>query len=217
MAVNAAKFVAGGSPVFPTAEALQASQIPSNTTLLQPGAVAFRLSDAIQENVAIISALTEGNGSAIGALQAQITTLQGQVSTLQSQVSTLQGQTAAFQAFMNSFNWVQVEVSTGLTFLDGRTLYTRSYVISGAQNAANNTFTYAHGIPNINYIAQVIAVVGLNNPSFAAPIFYGNTSAPLSDAIGIWVDTTNIYISNGTVIRTNYLTLVKLYYTATDR
>lgn len=201
--------------------ATPAGLIPANVTLLQPGTLAFRLSDALQmvnPNQGFIQL-----GQQITALQAQIATLQGQVSTLQGQVTTLQGQMttvqaqiAVLQAFMNSNNWVQAEVNTGLTFLDSRTLYTRSFVISGALAATNSTYTYAHGVPAINYIAQVIAVAGINS-GFGAPIFYGNTSAPLSDAIGIWADTVNIYVSNGTIIRTSYLVLVKLYYTATDR
>lgn len=205
-----------------------AGLLAANTTLLQPGTIAFRLSDALQmlnPNQGFLAISQQ-----ITALQAQIATLQNQIATLQSQMATadsniatllgqmatVQGQITVLQAFMNSNNWVQAEVATGLTFLDARAIYTRSFVISSATNAVNNTFTYAHGVPNINYIAQVIAVIGINS-GWSAPIFYGNTSVPLSDAIGIWADTTNIYISNGTVIRTNYLVLVKLYYTATDR
>lgn len=194
--------------------ATPAGLIPANVTLLQPGTLAFRLSDALQmvnPNQGFLAI-----GQQITALQAQVATLQSAVTTLQSQMATVQGQITALQAFMNSNNWVQAEVATGLTFLDGRNLYTRSFVISGALAATNNTYTYAHGVPNINYIAQVIAVAGINS-GFGAPIFYGNTSAPLSDAIGIWADTVNIYVSNGTTIRTSYLVLVKLYYTATDR
>lgn len=205
------KFIHGGTPQAPGD--WNRDQIQAGVTMLQPSAIAFRLSDALQKATYTASS----NAGDITQIEEDIATLQGQVGTLSTQISTLQGQVQVLQGFMNSFNWVQAEVSTGLIFLDQRTLYTRSFVISGAQNATNNTFTYAHGITNINYIAQVIAMVGLNNPNFAAPIFYGNTSAPLSDAIGIWADITNIYISNGTVIRTNNLTLVKLYYTCTDR
>lgn len=188
--------------------------IPANSTLLQPGSGQyFRLGDAL-------SVLNIGPqvGGQITDLQQQVTTLQGQVSTLQSQMATAQAQIAVLQGFMNSFNWVQLEVNTGLTFLDGRTLYTRSFVISGALANALTTFTYAHGITNINYVASAQAIAGQNSGQNLPITWINAQQVPsVQDAISMMVDTVNIYIFNGSVLRTSMLVLVKLYYTCTDR
>lgn len=187
--------------------------LPTNVTLLQPASRYFRLDQALQ-------ALDIGAqvNSQIAPLQADITTLQSQVATLQSQMTTVQGQIAAQQQTINSFNWVQLEVDTGLTFLDGRTLYTRSFVISGALNTALNVFTYAHGISAINYVAQISAIAGQNNGQNLPITFINAQQVPnVQDAISIFADITNIYVFNGSVLRTNFLVLVKMYYTCTDR
>ena len=120
--------------------------------------------------------------------------------------------------FQNSFNRVQAEVATGLTYLDNRAIYTRAFVISGALNTANNMFTFAHGIAALNYVADCIAMGSINTgPNFPITYFNSTVNPIPPDGISISVDTTNIYIYNGAIIRSNYLTLVKLYYTATNR
>lgn len=216
----ATKFVHGGSPQAPGD--WNRDQIQAGVTMLQPSAIAFRLSDALQK----ATYTTSSNAGDIAQIEADIATLQGQVqslstqmTTLQGQIGTLQGQMTVVQGFMNSFNWVQAEVSTGLIFLDQRTLYTRSFVISAALNTGFNVFVYPHGITAINYVAQAIGVAGINS-SQTFPITYVNmTTAPtnIQDGISFYVDPTNIYVLNGAVIRTNFLVLVKLYYTCTDR
>ena len=107
------------------------SLIPANTTLLQPGSQYFRLGDAL-------AALQIGPAvsAQINALQAEVTAQQAQITTLQGQVSTLQTQVQNLILFQNSFNWVQAEVSTGLVYLDSRTIYTRAFVIIGARLTA---------------------------------------------------------------------------------
>lgn len=207
----------------PVSSQLNPRLIPASTTVLQPGSRYFRLVDAfaqLDQSQAVIALQSE-----VGALQADIAALQGSVSTLQSQMTTVQGQISTLQAqmavqqgFMNSFNWVQLEQATGLTFLDSRNLYTRSFVISGALAAALGVFTYAHGIPNINYVASVQAIAGQNSGQNIPITWINAQQVPsVQDAISCFVDTTNIYIFNGSVLRTTMLVLVKLYYTATDR
>lgn len=212
--------------------------ISAGETLLQPGTPFYRITDALgsanltaqqvaqlqieQANLAgYVEALQTQMAAAnanIATLQGQVSTLQDQVSTLQTQMTTVQAQIAVLQSFMNSNNWVQSEVNTGLTFLDGRTLYTRSFVISGALASALSTFTYAHGIANINYVAQGIAIAGQSVGQNLPITFINAQQIPnVQDAISFFVDTVNIYIFNGNVLRTNMLVLVKLYYTCTDR
>lgn len=210
MVVNAAKFVAGGSPVSPTAEALQASQIPSNTTLLQPGAVAFRLSDAIQENVAIISALTEGSAS-------DITVLQNQVATLQGQVSTLQGQIAPLQAFMNSFNFQQLEIATGTFYLNGAQIYRRSFVPPSTIFTANQINVYAHGIAALGYVVQMLGVASVYQGQTLPMTFVQTNAQPMANGLSVWADNVNIYVSVGTTGFTTYTAVITMWYTATDR
>lgn len=206
--------------------------LPANVTLLQPGSRGYRLSDALTvaamtqqvSNVTLQGQVTE-NAANITALQGYVTALQGQVQTLQGQVTTLQGQVSTLQtqvanliAFMNSFNYVQLEVSTGRTFLDNRNIYVRSFVITGATNTALQVFTYAHGVPNINYIAEVQAMASQQGGQQLPITFVNLASAPnITVGLGAWADTTNIYISTGNAVFTNYLVLVRLYYTATDR
>lgn len=207
----------GGTPIVPT------NLIPASTTVLQPGSRYFRLVDAFAQLDQTLAVDTLNND--ITALQASVATLQGQVSTLQSQmttvqgqITTLQGQATAFTAFMATFNYQQVEVSTGSYYLDNRTIYRRSFVISNALNTALNVFTYPHLIPAINYIADVQAMASVATGQ-QLPITFANfaTSPNITVGLGCWADTTNIYISVGNTVFTNYLTLVTLWYTATNR
>jgi hypothetical protein len=204
-------FVAGGTPVAASAQDLQRNQLLSGVTLLQPSAPAFRLSDALAKLDP--STLVQE----IEVLQGQVAALQEQVTTLEGQVATLQGQVTPLQAFMNSFNWVQAEVATGTYFLDSRLLYTRSFAISSALNTANNVYTLLHGIEQINYVAQGIGMAALGGSIFF-PLTYGNVSqSPMTDGVSFWADVNYLYIANGNQVRTNYLVLIKLYYTCTNR
>ena len=213
--------VAGGVSARPLANGQAPLSNPdllsANTAIIQSGGGAFaRLINALQlldQSGQVIELATN-----LATLQADITTLQGQVATLQGQVTTLQQQATVFQQFQASFNYLQLEVSTGMIFLDQRVIYRRSFVISGATNVANSMVTYPHTIPAINYIVNCEAVAEINSgPAF--PVTYLNTSVnPIPpDGISISVDTTNIYVYNGNIVRSNYLTLVTLWYTATNR
>lgn len=99
--------------------------LPANTTLLQPGSRFFRISDALNYQVASLQAAggalqtqIDNNAIAVAALQGEVSALQSQVTTLQSQVTflqsqvatlqgevaTLQGQTASLQSQIDTIN-----------------------------------------------------------------------------------------------------------------
>lgn len=168
--------------------------------------------------IAALQTQVAAQGGYITALQGQVQTLQGQVSTLQGQVTTLQGQVALLQGFMNSFNYLQLEVSTGTYFLDQRTIYRRSFVINGALNTALTNFTYPHGVANINYIVNIQAMAGAAT-STQYPITFINMPQAPSLGIGLscWANATNIYISVGTQAFSGIQVLATMWYTATDR
>lgn len=185
--------------------------LPANITLLQPGSRAYRLADALtapSSQLQVASAVTQN----------QITTLQNQITTLEGQITTLQTQVALLQAFQNGFNYLQLEVSTGTYFLDGRTIYKRSFVINNALNTGLTNFVYPHGIANINYIVSMLAMAGQAGGQ-QLPITFINMATAPSISIGIsgWADTTNIIISVGTQTFVGYQILATLWYTATDR
>lgn len=214
----------------PVAVGLNQRLIPASTTVLQPGSRYFRLVDAfaqldssqavtaLQVQVGALQTQMATANANISTLQSQMTTVQGQISTLQSQVSVLQAQQTAFTAFMASFNYQQIEVSTGSYYLDNRIIYRRSFIISNALNTALNVFTYAHGIAALNYIASVQAMASLATGQQLPITFVNMASAPnITTGLGCWADATNIYISVGNATFPNYLTLVTLWYTATNR
>ena len=206
--------VVGGVSPRPSGQGQAPLQYPdllsASTTIVQSGGGGFaRLINALQ--------LLDQSGNLV-SIASQLATLQADITTIQGQITTLQQQAQLFTAFQASFNYLQTEVSTGMIFLDQRTIYRRSFVISGATNVANSMVTYPHTIPAINYIVECQAVAEINSgPAF--PITYLNTSLnPIPpDGISISVDPTNIYIYNGNIIRTNYLCLVTLWYTPTNR
>lgn len=192
----------------------------------------------LQQQVAGIAAQIGTINGQISTLQGQvdtntsnIATLQGQVATntsniatntsniatLQGQVSTLQGQVQALQLFMNSFNYNQIEVSTGTIFLDQRTIYRRSIVINGALNGTNVIVTTPHTIAAINYIVTIQGVAALAGGQFLPLTYVQTNTQPITNGIGIWADTANIYVSNGSQVYTNYQVLATLFYTATNR
>lgn len=192
-------------------------QITANTTFLQTGAGGFaRVSTALMalnqsQNVFTLS-------TAVGTLEADITTLQGQVATLQGQVATLQAQVAAQQITINSFNYNQLEVSTGTLFLDQRTIYKRSFVINNALNTALTTFTYPHGVAAINYIVNVQAMAAQAGGQQLPITFLNLATAPnISIGVSCWCDVTNIYISVANTTFPGYQVLATLWYTATNR
>lgn len=191
--------------------------LSANTTFLQTGAGGFaRVSTALQalnqsQNVQVLA-------NSIGTLQADITTLQGQVATLQGQVTTLQAQVAAQQITINSFNYNQLEVSTGTLFLDQRTIYKRSFVINNALNTALTTFTYPHGVAAINYIVNVQAMAAQAGGQQLPITFLNLATAPnISIGVSCWCDVTNIYISVANTTFPGYQVLATLWYTATNR
>lgn len=192
-------------------------QLSANTTFLQTGAGGYaRVSTALMalnqgQNVVTLS-------NAVGTLEADVTVLQGQVATLQGQVATLQAQVAAQQVTINSFNYNQIEVSTGTLFLDQRTIYKRSFVINNALATAVTNFVYPHGIAAINYIVNVQAMAAQAAGSQYPITFLNMATAPsLSTGVSIWADTTNIIISVGTTTFAGYQVLATLWYTATNR
>lgn len=199
-------------------------QLSANTTFLQTGAGGFaRISTALQalnqsQNVFTLSTAVGTLEADITALQGQVATLQGQVATLQGQVATLQGQVAAQQVTINSFNYLQLEVSTGTVFLDQRTIYKRSIVINNALVTPLTNFIFPHGIANISYIVNIQAMA--STPAAAQyPITFLNmvTAPTLSTGLSIWADPTNIVVSVGTTGLPGYQVIATLFYTATDR
>ena len=199
-------------------------QITANTTFLQTGAGGFaRVSTALMalnqsQNVFTLSTAVGTLEADITTLQGQVATLQGQVSTLQGQVATLQGQVAAQQVTINSFNYVQAEVSTGTIFLDQRTIYKRSIVINNALVTPLTNFNYPHGIANISYIVNIQAMASQPaSPQY--PITFVNmpSSPSLTTGLSIWADNTNIYVSVGSTAFPGYQVIATLWYTATDR
>lgn len=171
--------------------------LSSNVNLLQPGSQAYRLSDALTNQSASLQ-----TSNAITA----------------TQISQLQAQVRVLQQFMNSFNYLQAEVSTGTIFLDQRTIYKRSFVINGALNTALNVFTYPHGVTAINYIVSVQAMAGVAGGQQLPITFINMATAPsISLGVSCWCDVTNIYIACGGVTFPTYQVLATLWYTATDR
>lgn len=202
--VSARQLDAGQAPVqYP-------DQISAHTAVLQTGGGAYaRISNALQSldqsfNVATLAAAIGTNGS--------------DITTLQNQVATLQGQVQALQLFMNSFNYMQFEVSTGTLFLDQRTIYKRSFVINGALNTALNNFVFPHGVVNINYIVNVQAMASQAGGVQYPITFLNMATAPsMSTGISVWSDVTNIIVSVGSTSFPGVQVLVTLWYTATDR
>lgn len=192
--------------------------LPTNITLLQPGSRAYRLADALTQQTASLQVSNATTAAQIATLQTQVATLQGQVSTLQGQVSTLQTQVQTLQQFMNSFSYLQAEVSTGTIFLDQNTIYKRSFVINNALDTALNVFTFAHGVTSINYIVNVQAMAAQAGGQQLPITFINMATAPsISLGVSCWCDATNIYVSCGGVTFPGYQVLVTLWYTATDR
>ena len=216
--VNARTLAAGGVP-NPNPDLLSAS-----TTLLQSGGGAYaRLVNALQgldqsANIITLANQAVNFGTDITALQGQVATLQGQVSTLQSQVATLQAQAALFQAFQNSFNYLQLEVSTGTIFLDQRTIYRRSFVINNALVTPLTNFIFAHNIANISYVVNIQAMASQPaSPQYPITFLNMATAPTLSTGLSIWADTANIVVSIGTTGLPGYQVIATLFYTATDR
>lgn len=206
------KYVHGGSPQAPGD--WNRDQIQAGVTMLQPSAIAFRLSDALQK----ATYTSSSNAGDITQIQNDIAILQGQVQTLSTQMTTLQGQVQAQQLVLNSFNYLQAEVSTHTTFLDQRTIYRRSFVLNGALATALTNFIYAHTVANISYIVNVEAMASLTgNPQYPIPFVNMPTAPSLSTGISCWADNTNIIISVGTTAFANYQVLVTMWYTCTDR
>lgn len=182
-----------------------------------------RLINALQsldqaQNIFTLASQAAGFATDITALQGQVATLQGQVATLQGQVTTLQGQVAAQQLVINSFNYVQAEVSTGTIFLDQRTIYKRSIVINNALATALNNFVFPHGILNISYIVNIQAMASQPaSPQYPITFLNVATAPSLSTGLSIWADPTNIIVSVGTTALPGYQVIATLFYTATDR
>lgn len=185
--------------------------LPANVTLLQPGSRFFRLSDALNFQVASLQASND-------SLQGQITTNTTDITALRATVTALQAQVAAQQVTINSFNYLQTEVSTGTLFLDQRTIYKRSFVINGALNNGLTNTVFPHSIANINYIVNIEAMAALNGQQQLPITFINMATAPsISIGISLWADITNIIVSVGTQTFPNYQVLATLWYTATDR
>lgn len=191
--------------------------ISAGERLLQPGTPFFRITDALgagSQTTLQVDALTSG----LAAANANIATLQGQVATLQSQVSTLQAQVQSLQLFQRSFDYQQVEISTGITFLDQRTIYRRSIVLNTALNTALNNFVQAHGIASISYIVDIQAMAAqAGAPQYPITFLNMVTAPSLSTGLSIWADTTNIIVSVGSTAFAGYQTIATLWYTCTDR
>lgn len=171
--------------------------LSSNINLLQPGSQAYRLSDALTNQSASLQ-----TSNAITATQ---------ISQLQAQVRTL-------QLFMNSFNYLQAEVSTGTIFLDQRTIYKRSFVINNALNTALTNFVYNHGVANISYIVNIEAMAGMPGGTQYPITFVNMPNSPsLSIGLSCWATNTAIVISVGSQAFANVQVLATLWYTATDR
>lgn len=192
--------------------------LPANTTLLQPGSRFFRISDALNYQVASLQTADNALQEQITENNTNITTLQGQVASLQAQVSTLQAQVSTLQAFQNSFNYLQAEVSTGTIFLDQRTIYKRSFVINNALNTALTNFVFQHGIAAINYIVNIEAMAAINGQQQLPITFLNLATAPnVTIGVSLWADITNIFISVANTTFPNYQVLATLWYTATNR
>ena len=186
----------------------------------------------IDNQIALINSTLTTQAGQISTLQGQVSTLQGQVATntaniatntgnittLQGQVSTLQGQVAALQLFANSFNYLQAEVSTGTTYLNGATIYRRSFVppstILSTPYAVGN---YAHGVANIGYIVAMQGIASLYQGQSLPMTFINAAQNPFQNALSVWGDTTNIYIAVGSTPFPTYTAIVTMWYTATDR
>lgn len=203
---------------------LYPDQLSANTTFLQTGSGGYaRVSTALMalnqaQNIANIGADITALQTDVTTLQGQVTTLQGQIATLQGQVSTLQTQVATLQAFQNSFNYQQIEISTGTLFLDQRNIYRRSIVINNALNTGNTVFTFAHGIANISYIAYIQAMASQAAGQQLPITFLNLATAPnITIGLSIWADTTNLYIALANTTFPGFQVIATLWYTATDR
>lgn len=101
------------------------------------------------------------------------------------------------------------EVETGLTWIDGSTIYKKTVHLNSLPNAS--TSSYAHGISDIDKIIKFEAFA--RNPSgtlYALPhINLGN----LVSGIYITVSKTEIYIGTGEIDRSSYTGEVTIYYT----
>lgn len=191
-------------------------QLSANTTFLQTGAGGYaRVSTALMalnqsQNVVTLS-------NAVGTIEADITTLQSQIATLQSQVATLQGQAAAFTAFMASFNYQQLEISTGTYYLNGTLIYRRTFVMPATMLTAGQINIFAHGIANIGYIVTMQAVASLYQGQTLPMTFLQINQQPPQNGLSCWGDVTNIYVAVGTTGFTTYIPIATMWYTATDR
>ena len=212
--------MSGGVPGGVSARPLANGQAPlsnpdllsANTTIIQSGGGAFaRLINALQlldQSSQVIELATN-----LATLQADITTLQGQVTALQTQVATLQTQTT------NATNWINdttAEISTGFTWLDGRTLYKRCNTFT-MTNVTNGVATFAHNITQLAYIAEAQAVMQTQNGNYFPQSWVNPAANPPTDGTGFYLDTTNMYVANDGQIRTNYLIVLRLWYTALNR
>lgn len=190
--------------------------LPANTTLLQPGSRFFRLSDALSYTAAL-SAANTALQTQVNAMQAQLTNLENGFTGLAARVTTLEAQVTSLRQFQRSFDYQQVEISTGTIFLDQRTIYRRSYVISTAL-PVNQVFIYAHTIPALNYFVDIRAEL-VQQGGQGLPLTFVNTAQtpPWVNGVSVWGDATNLYFSNGNTPFTSYLTIATVWYTATDR
>lgn len=208
--------------------------IPANTTLLQPVSQYFRLGDALQNvyplgevqtsvatlqaQVTTLQAEVSALGTAVSTLQSQMLTAQGQISTLQSQMATVQSQISTLQLFMNSFNYLQAEVSTGTIYLDQRTIYRRSFVINSALNTPLTNTLYPHNVPAISYIVAIQAIASVpQQPQYPITFINAATAPNINTGVSIWADATNIVVSVGATALANYQVMATMFYTATNR
>ena len=206
------RFVHGGPPQAPGD--WNRNQIQAGVTMLQPAAIAFRLSDALQK----ATYTTSSNAGDISQLEEAVAELQGQVGTLSTQIATLQSQIAALQSQMtnvqNYLMFTQAEQPTGMIFLDNNQIYKRSWAVSSV-NVVNNVYTIAHGIQSLAYLAQAQGVMGVAN-STNIPMTWINSALALpqwGDATCFYIDNTNIYIVNGSTNRSSFIFLITLWYT----
>lgn len=213
--------VVGGISAQPLAAGQAPNKTPdllsASTTLLQSGGGGYaRLINALQSLDQAQNIFTLASQAANFATD--IATLQSQVATLQSQVATLQAQAAAFTAFMASFNYQQLEVSTGTYFLDGRIIYRRTFVINNALATPLTNFVFPHGVAAINYIVAVQAMAAQAGGAQYPITFLNLASAPsITTGISVWCDVTNIVVSVGTTAFAGFQVLCTLWYTATNR
>lgn len=98
------------------------------------------------------------------------------------------------------------EVSTGATWIDGRTIYKKTVQLTNI--GSSTSISKAH---NISDIATVINFEGFYSPSSGnwMSLLAGSTNTEMS----LWVDTTNIHLDFSTSWGTNYTGYVTIYYT----